>query len=271
MIDYFAHPAISNSKLEWFKRSPAHFKYFQEKESPDKPSYLIGSVSHCILFEPDKFNDQYFILDESKRPNPDADFRSSVNNKWRKEIKEAYAHKKAITVVEYDMVMAMMERIKENSFAQELLVDCVFEKEVFWTDPHTGIECKKKVDGECATHRIDYKTTDNADPAKWQKKTWSYSYYRQAGFYDLSEPKEFYFIVQEKTAPYMASVHKCTPELINYGKDEAVGLLRKLKVHIDQDIWPGYEQKIFKPELDINDRAQNYYDFDIPGWVLQNM
>jgi exodeoxyribonuclease VIII len=271
MIDYFDRPEISNSKLSWFKKSPAHFKFFQDNKTPDKPSYLVGSASHCILFEPELFSKVFHVLNENNRPNPDSDYKNVANRTWLKEQKEAYAHKKIISTSDYDMVMFMMDKMKEHEFVQELLLDCKFEQDVYWKDPNTGLECKKKVDGENSNHRIDYKTTDNADPIAWQKKTWSYDYYRQAGFYDLDVPKEFYFIVQEKTAPYGISVHKATESLLNYGKDDAIGLLRKIKVHMDHDIWPGYESKVFKPELEIGDRGTQYFDLDLPSWVVQSM
>jgi hypothetical protein len=270
-MDYFAHPAISNSKLSWFKKSPAHFKYYQDTKTPDKPSYLIGSASHCILFEPDLFDKQYHVLDESKRPFPTENYLNRDNKKWKDQQYKDFGDKKIISTEEYTTIMQMMDQMHSNGFVKELLSDCVFEKEIYWIDPNTGLECKKKVDGEGTYHRLDYKTTDNADPLKWQKKSWPYEYYRQAGFYDLDYHKEFYFIVQEKTAPFAVSVHKCTNDLLNYGKEEAIALLRKIKIHFDYDLWPGYESKVFKPELDADDKGQNYFDLDIPNWVLQNM
>lgn len=268
-MNYFEHPAISNSKLGWFKRSPAHFKYFQDNPQPEKEAWVIGDASHTILFEPDNFKKRFYVLDEQKRPDLDTGFGSKVNQKWKQEIYEAYSNKSIITVKDYDMIMRMMDAMKKNDFVQELIKDCLFEQEHFWVDPVSGLECKKKVDGECSTHRLDYKTTDNADPYKWQRKTWSYDYFRQAGFYDMDNPKDFYFIVQEKSAPFEVSVHKCTREVLFYGKDEAISILMKIKACIEHDNWPGYEIKTFKPEMP--DVDQLYFDYEIPSWVIQNM
>jgi hypothetical protein len=272
-MDYFKHPGISNTKLGWFKKSPAHFKYFQDNPQPEREAFVIGDASHTILFQPEDFKKRFYVLDTSKRPVPDSDFKNSKNRIWKQEMEEAYSHKIIIDINKYDAIMFMMEAMKRNEYAQELIQDCEFEKEHYWTEPTTGLQCKKKVDGENSTHRIDYKTTDNADPYKWQRKTWSYEYYRQAGFYDIDKPKEFYFIVQEKEAPYLVSVHKCTPDLINYGKDEAMLLLRKIKACIDNipsgEPWPGYEIKTFKPEMPELD--QRFFDYELPSWVIQGM
>ncbi len=171
-IDYFKHPAISNSKLGWYKQSPAHYKYFQEHGTEDKPAYLIGSATHTVLFEPEKFDKTYHVLDESKRPvlllpnGNRADFRNAENSKWRKDILDAYPHKIIITTEEYDMIMSMMQQLQKNSQAVELLQECEFEKEVYWIDPTTGLACKKKMDISGSAHRADYKTTDCADPYK---------------------------------------------------------------------------------------------------------
>lgn len=268
-MDYFAHPAISNSKLGWFKRSPAHYKFFQDNKTKDSQAFLIGSASHCILFEPDKFKSIFYVLDEKQKPFPEQDYRNKANSIWKQDILEAYKHKQIITLDEYDKIMFMMDKLKQHDFVQELLKDCKFEQEVFWIDPETGLECKKKVDAECTNHRVDYKTTDNAEPIGWQKKAWSYDYYRQAGFYDLDVPKEFYFIVQEKEPPYEISVHRATRELIDYGKNEAIGLLKKIKVCKEKNFWAGYEANNYKPEA-VGSEIY-FYDFDIPMWKLQSM
>ncbi len=272
-MDYFAHPAISNSKLGWYKQSPAHYKYFQEHGKEDRPAYLIGSATHTILFEPDTFDGIYYMLDTTLMPFPDADFRNKHNKIWKEEIYEAYSHKKIITVEEYDMIKSMMDALHENSQVKEMLQESVFEVEGFWTDETTGLECKKKVDivSKSGLFRGDYKTTDNADPYKWQRKAWSMDYYRQAGFYGLDDKPDdsnkttpFWFIAQEKTAPYGVSVHLCTQEMMNYGKDEATKLLSQIKACKEADYWPSYEIKT--PV----DKKQDYFDFDIPGWVLQH-
>ncbi len=271
-MDYFEHPAISNSKLGWFKKSPAHFDYFQKNPQPETEAFVIGSASHCILFEPEKFKSLYYVLDESQRPNPDKNFLDKENQKWRKDILEAYKHKSIVTLDDHKMISDMMEVIKKNSFAQELLDGCVFEKEVYWTDPITGLECKKKVDGEKDKLRIDYKTAESADPDYWQKKAWSYEYFRQAAFYDLDIQKEFYFIVQEKKPPYGISIHRCSQDTLNYGKDKCYDLMKKIKFHIDNNFWPGYESKILarKPP-EATPEELKYFDFEIPMWVLQSM
>ena len=265
MEDYFKHPAISNSKLDWFRRSPKHFKYFQTHKQEEKPAYLVGSASHCVLFEPDKFKSVFHIIDESKRPNVNQSFAEKQNKKWREDIYEAYAHKSIITQEEYDKVMFMMEELKSHDLFNELVQGCEFEKEHYWKCPITGLDLKKKIDAESNDLIFDYKTTDDADPFIWQKKGWNYHYYRQAGFYTLNADKPFYFVVQEKSPPYGVSIHKCMPDMINYGKDKAMELLRKIKTHIEEDQWPGYE---VKTPLASNDL---FFEFDIPGWVLQNM
>lgn len=271
-MDYFAHPAISNTKLGWFKRSPAHFQYFQKNPQPEKEAWVIGGATHCILFEPEVFKRDFWVLNEDDRPYPKENYLNKENQKWRKEQIAAHSHKKVITLTEHRMVEDMMAVLQDHEFAQELLSECVFEKEIYWIDPITGLECKKKVDAENSKHRVDYKTTDNAEPEKWQRKVWGYDYYRQAGFYDLDIPKPFYFIVQEKEPPYGISVHRCTQDMINYGKDKAYEIMHRIKACQEQNFWPGYESKIFytKPP-EATEEEMKYFDYDIPMWVRQAM
>ncbi len=91
-------------------------------------------------------------------------------------------------------------------------------------------------------------------------------YYRQAALYTDSDEKDedFYFIAQEKTAPYAISIHKCKKDLLDYGRNEYIKLLTQMKACMDADMWPGYEIKNI-----MND--QDYFDFDVPMWVVQSM
>lgn len=268
-MDYFDNPAISNTKLGWYKKSPAHFRHFQDNgtgEQEKSDAFAMGSASHLGFLEPDKFLKNIFVFDENKRPLPDNNFNKSENKAWKKEIMDANAGKQIITVSEYNDIMRMMEVLKKNEVVQDIIKDAVFEQEAYWTCPETGLSLKKKEDIKSSVLRADYKTAENADPFIWQKKAWGFDYYRQAGFYDLHDPKEeFYFIVQEKTAPYAVSVHKCTRDLLNHGKDKSMEILRGIKTCHDMNMWPGYEMKTFLTQ------NYEYFDFDIPAWVIQNM
>jgi hypothetical protein len=270
-MDYFSHPGISNTKLGWYEQSPAHFQYFSKHGTEPRESYLVGNASHTVLFEPETFQGRFYIFDPNKRPEKDKNFNSTKNKAWKKEIQETYSSRLIVTKEEYDEVNYMMEALKKCSHAQELLSNCIFEEEVYWTDPTTGLSCKKKVDfrSKDNLYRGDYKTTDNADPHIWQKKAWRMDYFRQAGHYSLSDPIEspipFYFIAQEKTPPYAVSVHKCTQDMIDYGKNRCNFLLNGIKTCMVENFWPSYEVKT--PSYSDSD----CFDFDIPHWVIRDL
>jgi hypothetical protein len=260
---YFAHPAISNSKLGLFKQSPMHYKYFQENVKKETPAMLTGTATHTILFEPEKLKTMFFILDERLRPVPDKDFRNASNKQWKEDMLDINSGKELLTMADYDMIMFMQEELQKNELAMELFKDAQFETEVFFKDQVFGMECKCKIDIKQPGRKADYKTTDNADPWRWQKKAWGLDYYRQAAFYTDSdeEQEEFWFIAQEKTPPYAISVHKCTPEMIDYGRQEYIKLLTQMKACIETGFWPGYEVK------NILVSENKYFDFEIPSWV----
>jgi hypothetical protein len=266
-LDYFARPEISNSKLGEFKRSPMHYKFFMDNVKKEKPEYIFGDASHTILFEPEKVNKKFFVLDENRRPEPESDYRNKKNLQWKSEMIEMNAGKKLITLSDYDMIMFMHEQLFKHKLARELILGSLYEQEVYFKDQTFGMACKAKIDiRKPGQYKADYKTTQSAEPYTFQKNAWKYDYYRQGAFYTDSEgpDEDFYFIAQEKTAPYAVSIHKCKLDLINYGRDEYIKLMTHLKACMDNDYWPGYEIKNILSD-------EEYFDFDIPAWVIQSM
>jgi hypothetical protein len=260
---YFSHPAISNSKLGLFKQSPKHYKYFEDHVKKETPQMLIGTATHTILFEPEKLMDIFFLLDYNKRPDPSGDYRKTANKQWKEDMISLNAGKELLSMEDYDMIMFMQQELNKNELAVELFKGAQFETEVYFKDQVFGMGCRCKIDGKKPGLKFDYKTTDNADPWRWQKKAWGLDYYRQAAFYTDSDDnhEEFWFIAQEKTAPYAISVHKCTQEMLDYGRGEYIKLLTHLKACKDTDTWPGYEIKNMLVS------GNEYFDFDVPTWA----
>lgn len=66
---YFAHPNISSSDLTIFKEGGLTnfiYKKYYKKTNLDTESLTLGSLVHCLILEPQKFNDRYYIISGQK-------------------------------------------------------------------------------------------------------------------------------------------------------------------------------------------------------------
>lgn len=133
------------------------------------------------------------------------------------------------------------------------------EVSVFWTDEERGIDRRARFDwlpvsdgGELLVP--DYKTTVSAAPYAFARSMFSFGYDVQAVFYmdavraaGLADDVRFVFIAQEKTAPYLITLHELDFTALELGRrrvDEACAIYRQCT---ETNTWPGYSDG--DPEL----------------------
>ena len=250
---YFAHPALNNSALGDFKRSPAHYRYFKDNPQPDTKATLTGSAFHYLCFEPGKFDDYMTVLYEHERPEPSKDYRTKVNQEWKaaKILEAQRVGKELISSDEYGIACDMYDAIEKDSHALELLRAGGVEYERMDIWERDGILFKRKVDVYNPYFFADIKTCENADPDAFARSIWSWDYYRQGGMYSDGERvikdsaffNPFYLIAVEKSPPYGISVHELTDEVLAYGEREYRRLAKELKECERTGNWPGYAYK----------------------------
>lgn len=104
---------------------------------------------------------------------------------------------------------------------------------------------------------VDLKTADNGDPDVYDRKAWELNYHRAGAIYvDTVGADDFYLIVVEKEAPYVACVYLIDESLIMKGRnDESTGYVPILsgiakcrdlygsEFNPESKPWPGYEWK----------------------------
>lgn len=263
-LDYFARPEISNSKLEQFKKSPLHFKWSEENKQVETPAMTIGSATHKILFEPATLEKEYFILDLTKKPEPEKDFRDAKNKAWKADELLKNAGKKELSSDEYETIRRMQDALHAHSQAMDIISGCQFEQEIYWTEPETKTKCKSKLDGKKPGLIFDYKTTADAQPYSFCRSAFKMGYHRQGAFYTDAElienhnKADFYFIAQEKIGPFAITVLKVPAETIQYGRGEYLNLLRRMEACKQHNCWPGYEIDLL---------GKDYFELELPEYA----
>ena len=150
-MDYYKHPAISNSKLNWFARSPYYYK--RKCQSPDEytPAMEFGTAFHTFVLEPHLFNDGYIIHEKfDRRTKAGKEHYINITQLARE------GNKRLISQTDYEKIQWMHHSLMDNPAALGLLPTGLdsrvtnnnVESEIYFNYNYGGIniKCKSKID-----------------------------------------------------------------------------------------------------------------------------
>jgi exodeoxyribonuclease VIII len=263
--NYYNNPAISNSKLKLLKQSPRHFwnAYINPNRQPqvDTPQMALGRAIHHYILEHDSFNVHYAVL-------PVVNGRTNAGAVILKDFKLEHVGKNFITQDDFIIIQGMRESLLSYKQIATWLERGVAEKEFYYKDNLTGVDCKAKLDYLIEPNFInglilDIKSTNNASVDEFNKSIYNYGYYRQAPFYidainqHYGELCDFIFIAVEKTAPYEFTLLRASDEMVKIGREENNKLLDIYSKCLATDTWNGYNKNII--------------DVDLPAWAIKQI
>ena len=255
--DYFKENSISVSGLKKLKVSPMHYKEAEEIEPTEAMTF--GSAYHCFVLEPDRFEKEYYVFDDSvvcgaliakgaKSPRATNDYKT-----WKEQEISFSDGKTLIDKEDFEKIKAMKYRLFSHPYAKMLLTN---------GEPEIGIagvlqtsigeiNIKFKPDYLKPKKRIvvDLKTCADASINGFTRAAADMDYHIQSAFYsDMIElmtgdkmAQTFVFIAQEKKKPFAFNLFECSPQFIGQGRYEYEMLLQLYKYCIDNDKWPGYQ------------------------------
>jgi hypothetical protein len=272
--DYHAQPcvgpSISASGLRTILLdSPAH--YWAESslnpnaEKADTYALRFGRAAHAFALGEPEFAKLFVI-------SPYDEFRSNEAKDWRKAQTRAVLKAK-----ELDEIAAMAASLRaQPSVAGAFQGGGKVEQSLIWQDEETGIWLKARPDwlpdDPAFYFAQEYKTAQSAEPGKASRQAFDLGYDMQAALALDGiratmgvEPLGIAHVVQEKTAPYAASLLMFDKPQIEFGRKRyraALGRFSECLInHLDGNpeaiAWPGY--------------AQEPTYFQTPYWVAKAM
>lgn len=273
------HEYISASGLKKIKKSPAHFK---EEKTEETEAMRIGSAYHTYILEPEKFNDEYFVFDEtsileiltgegSKKPRATTKYKE-----WEQQQYSMADGKVMITLQDFQMIDKMQKVLYRHPYARSLISKGEAEKSVYCElETVHGKDIKVKIRPDYMKRNkkvvVDLKTTSDASKDGFQKNAAQYDYHIQAALYtDLIEkscgdgmPWSFIFIAQEKKAPYAFNIFEASPQFIAHGRYEYELLLMLYQHCLENNTWLGY-QVFCENKFGIN-------ELNLPPWAIKEL
>lgn len=231
--------------LSAFDGCPARFKWFQENPEPEKDAWTFGKLAHALIL------------------GAGAEIFVSPHEKWnttaiKAENYEATAQ--GLLVVkqkDYDIAEQMAAQLQRHELAVKALTG-LREHAVVWTCPETGVKCRAKPDSMNAEHGFfaDLKTITCAATDKCVKAINDYGYWLSPAHYaegltqaEIMSDPAFFFVFQEKQAPYLVKVIEPDAEMIATGQRVAREGRELMAECLKTDTWPGYGDGVDKASL----------------------
>jgi hypothetical protein len=223
--EYASIKALNSSSLKQGDRTALHIDAaLSGRIKYTKKEFDFGAEFHYMLFEPEKFNQLYYISKQhlGKKTNEDkAALKKELpynGGKIRIDLKEGEAMKR------------MMEALYAHPGIRNLIeAPGVIERTLVWKDSDFGLNCKGRFDKLIHNDFIvDLKSTKDACEAFFPKDFKRFGYALQAAFYldgykalyPNSTSMEFAFIAIDKQEPYLPELYEVSEKTINEGRSK---------------------------------------------------
>lgn len=237
--EYNDYPAIRKSELDYIHQSPAHYQVYKANGRKETDALRWGRMFHTFVLEPELFNQEYAVLEESVNRNTIAGKKAWAT--WL----EANEGKIAVNRPDMDTLIQMKQCIFDHPLAKNALSGGIAESTLLWE--YDGMLCKARPDYITANGLIvDLKTTKDARPRGFAKDCADYRYHVQSAFYTEAYyqvfgeyPAGFLFVAIEKEKPYAVALYTAD-HIMDQGYREFTEDLRVYKECLETDIWPSY-------------------------------
>ena len=252
--EYFAEKALNNTSIGYILECPALYKAHQTMEETPSKAFLLGSLVHAMVLEPDKVAERYAVC------------QYPGTTKAGKEERKALAEKGITAFSGEDWLQAksMSDSLLNAcpTTAKLLALPGKSEVSLYWEEEleDTKLACKARVDRlaqlpDGSWVAIDLKTTaDTVKPSELARKAYNYGYHRQAAWYTrglkacgIEAPFIFFFV--SKQAPYLVTPLSFTADALALGDDQCMRACRTLIHCQEDDEWPAYTTGIYEVDL----------------------
>jgi exodeoxyribonuclease VIII len=254
MQEYLDDPAIGSSGVKKFRDTPKDYWYDKKgpKEKDSRPLYF-GTMAHVWMIERHKFADEYMVAPDwgPLNKNPGA-------GKWREFKRQAEElGKKPVSHKDGFWLKCLTEEIERHDDLKEILSKC--KAEVSFYADIDGVRFKSREDLWQFEDGIvwDVKTSkdDITDESQIRSVIWKHKYHLSAAHHMSVmracgvDVKGWGWIFVKSTGYPHIVVAKCDQETLDCGQKDFESAVKKIKICLDKDDWPGVETGIIETGL----------------------
>lgn len=223
--------SLSYSALSAFWESPKDFIDYKLKDRITTPAMIFGSMLHCLVLEPDKFEERYHCIDDQDivaqigGGNPR---NTKAYKEWKHVAIAEAGDRILVTDKDHRDAKIMANNIKYNRASKKVLqAHPDREKPIEWE--FENFRWRGIIDLDGPKSMADLKMVPDASQRKAQQTILRNGYHLQGAMYltGTGEPKPYYIICVDKKGG--VSVHLLEDPLI----DDGVKLYTKLVKHFN--------------------------------------
>ena len=233
---YHNRKALSKSGLDQFRKSPAHFRAWQDGASEPEvtPAMEFGTAAHMAVLEPELFYARYKPFEGDRRTKEGrAEYQGIVDSGLT-----------PLAIDTWDSLVYLATSVHAHPAAASALNACN-SFEVSYFDTWNDIAVKARIDGLSADAIIDLKTTQDASPQAFAKSVAQFRYHVQAAWYQrITGINRFIFIAVEKEAPFGVACYELDQQAIDLGNEIIDSQLSLFKECETLNSWPCYASTV---------------------------
>jgi len=240
--DYHSGPGLSSSAIKSILRSPLHYnwEYVLGNRRQATAAMNLGSLVHTLILEPDKFDDDYAVVDVTTR-----------NTKKYKDAVKAMPEKTIVLSHELYAATEMTKSLGDNQKAMALIDGASREVSMYWDEDGRLCKCRPDAWREDILICSDLKTTADASPREFERSVIKFGYHISAAWYSRGihaltgrYPDNWAWIVVESKAPYAVMIYAADEALLEKGDSLCQEALFTLSECEQSGQWPAYSDQI---------------------------
>jgi hypothetical protein len=245
---------LSYSSLKVALDDMAKFDLYMKRELKfESPALDFGTLYDMLLFERDKAMESYFVLSDErilgwcsektqnmKRPTMSAEFKE-VKAQHVAEAEEK--GKKVVSPEDWQMANDMIDRLEVCGLSDMYLSSGNYQVE--FNEMLGPVKVKGFLDCLGDGYIVDSKSTKSISKFRYSVRDFSYDI--QAYIYTkVFGVNEFYWLVQEKTYPYLPAIVECSEETLFAGEMKFNDAVDRITKFLEGDTQPAQDYLKFK-------------------------
>jgi hypothetical protein len=237
---------LSYSSLSAFRESPKSFIDYKLKQRIETPAMIYGSMVHCLVLEPEKFELRYHAIDDEDICNSIGGAKpraTKAYKEWYAIAEQEAGERILVDTDDWNAAKIVANGVRYNRATSKILGLCeAHETPVQWE--YKNFSFQGIMDGYGQRAVFDLKTVADAEPRKVQRDIYQNWYYMQAAMYlhglgykDEQGIKDmpYYIIAADKIGG--VSVHHLDYNLIIHGLNEYSNLIDKFNLCVLKECW----------------------------------
>ena len=239
MIEHTGKPYLSYSSIKYALQDMALFElYMMGKLKKDSEALQFGSAYDCMLFTPEVFNERFFVLDDSeiyaklivdgaKSPRSTA-----IYKEWKAEQDASIGNRVVLAPEDHQQIIDMISRLDDCGIVDIYLAGSY---QVEFNEEVDGIPFRGFLDCKGSGFISDSKTTRSISGFRSDVRYLGYDI--QAYLYcKVFGYEDFYWVVQEKSFPYVPAVYKASEQTLRFGEEKFNRAVNTIREHFEKNM-----------------------------------